>query len=56
MVVEALSLELPKVVVRLAGLSDECRAIAGAIVDRLVSVSSAREMLVVLCEVGSLGV
>ncbi|KAM0933876.1 putative YAP-binding/ALF4/Glomulin [Dioscorea sansibarensis] len=50
MVVEALSLELPKVVVKLAGSSDECRAIAGAIVDRLVSVSSAREMLLVLCE------
>ncbi|KAJ0984311.1 hypothetical protein J5N97_002667 [Dioscorea zingiberensis] len=50
MVVDALSLELPKVVVKFAGLSDGCCEIAGAIVDRLVTVCSPRDMLSILCE------
>ena len=54
MAVEALSLELPKVVIRFASLSDKCEEIAGNIIKRLVSICSPRDMLAVLCEVGML--
>ncbi|PKA46831.1 Aberrant root formation protein 4 [Apostasia shenzhenica] len=50
-IVDALSLELPKLVTKFALLSDRCRETAGRIIEHLISVSSPREMLLVLCEV-----
>ncbi|XP_008802004.1 aberrant root formation protein 4 isoform X2 [Phoenix dactylifera] len=50
MAVDALSLELPKVVAKFAALSDRCREIAGSIIDFLVSSCSPRDMLSILCE------
>lgn len=51
MVVDALSLELPEVVIKFVLLSDKCREAAESILDRLVSVGSPREMLSIFCEV-----
>lgn len=53
MVVDALSLDLPKVVAKYGALSDKCREIAGTIVEFLVSTCSPRDMLSILCEVDS---
>lgn len=53
MAVDALSLELPKVVIRFASLSDKCEEIAGNIIKHLVGICSPRDMLAVLCEVGT---
>ncbi|OAY80962.1 Aberrant root formation protein 4 [Ananas comosus] len=50
MVVDALSLDLPKVVAKYGALSDKCREIAGTIVEFLVSTCSPRDMLSILCE------
>nr|XP_010913381.1 aberrant root formation protein 4 isoform X2 [Elaeis guineensis] len=50
MAVDALSLELPKVVAKFAALSDRCREIAESIIDFLVSSCSPRDMLSILCE------
>ncbi|EHA8588165.1 aberrant root formation protein 4 [Cocos nucifera] len=50
MAVDALSLELPKVVAKFAALSDRCREIAGGIIDFLVSSCSPRDLLSILCE------
>ncbi|KAH0458550.1 hypothetical protein IEQ34_013865 [Dendrobium chrysotoxum] len=50
MVVEALSFELPKLVIKFAPLSVKCGEIAGKIIEHLVSVCNPREMLSVLCE------
>ncbi|XP_020584062.1 aberrant root formation protein 4 isoform X2 [Phalaenopsis equestris] len=50
MVVEALSLELPKLVITFAPLSVKCGEIAGKIIECLVSICNPREMLSVLCE------
>ncbi|XP_065007733.1 aberrant root formation protein 4-like [Musa acuminata AAA Group] len=49
-VVEALSLELPKVVVKFVALSDRCREIAESIIDHLVATCSPRDLLSILCE------
>lgn len=54
MAVEALSLEFPKVVCRFVSLSDKCEEIAGNIIKHLVGICSPRDMLTILCEVGSL--
>ncbi|KAG6533741.1 hypothetical protein ZIOFF_007616 [Zingiber officinale] len=51
MVVEALSLELPKVVVKFISLSDQCQQTAQSIIDGLVATCSPRDMLAILCEV-----
>ncbi|KAG6538065.1 hypothetical protein ZIOFF_003168 [Zingiber officinale] len=50
MVVEALSLELPKVVVKFISLSDQCQQTAQSIIDGLVATCSPRDMLAILCE------
>ncbi|RWW84320.1 hypothetical protein BHE74_00007079 [Ensete ventricosum] len=50
-VVEVLSLELPKVVVKFVALSDRCREIAESIIDHLVATCSPRDLLSILCEV-----
>ncbi|KAG0464008.1 hypothetical protein HPP92_020077 [Vanilla planifolia] len=50
MAVEALSLELPKLLVSFAPLSDKCEELSGRIIERLVTICSPREMLSVLCE------
>ncbi|XP_020103590.1 aberrant root formation protein 4 isoform X1 [Ananas comosus] len=50
MIVDALSLDLPKVVAKYGALSDKCREIAGTIVEFLVSTCSPRDMLSILCE------
>ncbi|XP_074587196.1 aberrant root formation protein 4 isoform X3 [Curcuma longa] len=50
MVVEALSLELPKVVVKFISLSDQCQQTAQSIIDGLVATCSPRDMLSILCE------
>ncbi|KAK8970495.1 Aberrant root formation protein 4 [Platanthera guangdongensis] len=50
MVVEALSLELPKLVMKFVPLSAKCREIAGRIIEYFASVCNPREMLSVFCE------
>ncbi|XP_058111378.1 aberrant root formation protein 4 isoform X2 [Magnolia sinica] len=49
-IMDALSFELPKVVVKFGGVSDDCREVAESIVDHFVSVCSPRDMLSILCE------
>lgn len=56
MVVDALAFELPKAVVRFAGVSDECRGIVDSVVDHFVAVCNPRDMHSVLCEVSFIGV
>ncbi|MQL77761.1 hypothetical protein Taro_010173 [Colocasia esculenta] len=48
--VDALSLELPKVVVRFAAVSDKCRELVEKIVDCLIDTCNPRDMLSMLCE------
>lgn len=50
MVVDALAFELPKAVVRFAGVSDECRGIVDSVVEHFVAVCNPRDMHSVLCE------
>lgn len=49
-VVDALSFELPKAVAKFAGVSASCLEVADAIIDRLVTTCSPRDMLSILCE------
>ncbi|CAA6661644.1 unnamed protein product [Spirodela intermedia] len=48
--VDALSLELPKLVVKFVGISDECRKYAERIIDYLITTCNPRDMLSMLCE------
>uniref|UniRef100_A0A1D1XG73 Aberrant root formation protein 4 n=1 Tax=Anthurium amnicola TaxID=1678845 RepID=A0A1D1XG73_9ARAE len=48
--VDALSLELPKVVVRFTGVSDKCREFVEKIIDSLIATCNPRDMLSMLCE------
>ncbi|CAA7398019.1 unnamed protein product [Spirodela intermedia] len=50
MTVDALSLELPKLVVKFVGISDECRKYAERIIDYLITTCNPRDMLSMLCE------
>lgn len=48
---DALSLELPRVVVKFAGASDKCKEFVEKIVDCLIATCNPRDMLSMLCEV-----
>ncbi|WOK98278.1 aberrant root formation protein 4 [Canna indica] len=48
--IEALSLELPKVVVKFVTLSDRCREMVQSIIESLLVSCSPRDMLSILCE------
>ncbi|KAK1287416.1 Aberrant root formation protein 4 [Acorus calamus] len=50
MVIDAISLELPKAVAKLGGLSGECREVAESVIDRLVSMCSPRDMVTAICD------
>ncbi|CAN6459781.1 unnamed protein product [Victoria cruziana] len=49
-VVDALSLDLPKAIVKFAEVSGECSEIVDMIIDRLCEICNPRDMLSVLCE------
>ncbi|PIA45960.1 hypothetical protein AQUCO_01600305v1 [Aquilegia coerulea] len=51
MVVDALSFVLPKLVVKFAPVSNKFCEIAEAVIDRLISTCSPRDMLAVICDV-----
>ncbi|KAK1323194.1 hypothetical protein QJS10_CPA02g01205 [Acorus calamus] len=50
MVIDAISLELPKAVAKLGGSSGECREVAESVINRLVSMCSPRDMVTAICD------
>ncbi|KAK1276612.1 Aberrant root formation protein 4 [Acorus gramineus] len=50
MVIDVISLELPKAVAKLGGLSGECREVAESVINRLVSMCSPRDMVTAICD------
>lgn len=53
MTVDALSMELPKLVVKFVGVSDECGKYVERIIDYLITTCNPRDMLSMLCEASS---
>lgn len=49
-VVDAISLELPKVAIKFACVSEKCELVAGNIIEHLVDRCSPRDLLPILCE------
>jgi glomulin len=51
MVIDMLSMDLPKVVSMIGTLSEKCHQIAKSIIELFVSTCNPRDMIPVLCEV-----